>query len=109
MDKIHILTQEIISFINDRDWSKFHKPKDTALALFIEASELNEAFLWKKETEVDIEKVKEELADVLIYSFDLAHQYNLNIEEIIRAKLKINAEKYPINKAKGTAKKYSEL
>ena len=109
MNEIQVLTQEIISFINARDWYKFHKPKDTALALFIEASELNEAFLWKNETEVNIEKIKEELADVMIYSLDLAHQYNLNIEEIIRAKLKINADKYPIDKSKGNATKYSEL
>lgn len=70
---------------------------------------MNEAFLWKNETEVNIEKIKEELADVMIYSLDLAHQYNLNIEEIIRTKLKINADKYPIDKSKGIATKYSEL
>ena len=106
---IEIITNEIVSFIRERDWEIFHKPKDTALALSIEASELLEAFLWKDEQDVNIEKVKEELADVLIFAFDLARQYNLNVSDIVRAKIKRNAEKYPVSKCKGTATKYTDL
>ena len=107
--EIEILTNEIVSFIQERNWEQFHKPKDTALALSIEASELNEVFLWKDEKDADIEKVKEELADVLIYSFDLARQYNLNVADIIRTKIKRNAEKYPVSKCIGSATKYTDL
>lgn len=109
MSEIKTLTAEIVSFIQERDWEQFHQPKDTALALSIEASELNEAFLWKREDEVDINKIKEELADVLIYSLDLARQYNLDVEQIIRTKIQKNREKYPVVKCKGSSKKYTEL
>jgi NTP pyrophosphatase (non-canonical NTP hydrolase) len=109
MSEIKTLTAEIVSFIQERDWEQFHHPKDTALALSIEASELNEAFLWKREDEVDINKIKEELADVLIYSLDLARQYNLDVGQIIRTKIQKNREKYPVVKCKGSSKKYTEL
>lgn len=109
MTDIELLTHEIVNFIKERDWEQFHKPKDTALALSIEASELNEVFLWKNDDEANVEKIKEELADVLIYSLDLAHQYNLNVADIIRAKIKRNAEKYPISKCIGSATKYTDL
>lgn len=79
------------------------------MALSIEASELNEAFLWKNPEEVNIEKVKEELADIMNYAFLIAHKYDMDIKEIILNKLKRNGEKYPVNKAKGSAKKYNEL
>lgn len=103
------IMDQIIHFTEERDWNQFHNGKDLALALSIEASELNEAFLWKKSEEVNKEKVKEELADILNYAFLIAHKYDLNIKDIILEKLKSNAEKYPVNKAKGTAKKYNEL
>jgi NTP pyrophosphatase (non-canonical NTP hydrolase) len=77
--------------------------------LSIEASELLEVFLWKKPEEANIEKIKEELADVLNYAFQMADKYNLDIQAIMKAKLARNAEKYPVEKAKGSAKKYSEL
>ena len=99
----------IRKFTEDRDWDQFHNGKDLALALSIEASELNEAFLWKKPEEVNIEKVKEELADIMNYAFLIAHKYDMDIKEIILNKLKRNGEKYPVNKAKGSAKKYNEL
>ncbi|OKZ32905.1 MAG: nucleotide pyrophosphohydrolase, partial [Bacteroidales bacterium 43_8] len=99
----------IVRFTEDRDWDQFHNGKDLALALSIEASELNEAFLWKKPEEVNIEKVKEELADIMNYAFLIAHKYDMDIKEIILNKLKRNGEKYPVNKAKGSAKKYNEL
>ena len=101
--------KEIVRVTEDRDWDQFHNGKDLALALSIEASELNEAFLWKNPEEVNIEKVKEELADIMNYAFLIAHKYDMDIKEIILNKLKRNGEKYPVNKAKGSAKKYNEL
>lgn len=109
MNQIEKITAEIIKFRDDRDWEQFHNGKDLALALSIEASELNQLFLWKSAEDVNIEKVKEELADILNYSFLIAHKYNLNIEDIILNKIAKNAEKYPVDKAKGNAKKYNEL
>lgn len=101
--------EELIRFRNERDWEQFHNPKDLALAINIEAGELLELFLWKDHKEADKEKVKEELADVFAYGLLLAEKYNFDIEEIVLDKIKKNAEKYPIEKAKGTAKKYNEL
>lgn len=106
---INEVMEQIVRFSEERDWDQFHNGKDLALALSIEASELNEAFLWKKVEEVKIEKIKEELADVMNYAFLIAYKYNLDIKDIILTKLKQNAEKYPVNKARGSAKKYSEL
>lgn len=109
MDNLDTLIAEIVKFRNERDWGQFHNAKDLALAISIEASELNELFLWKKAEEVNKDKLKQELADVFTFAFLLANQQGLNISEIILAKLKSNAIKYPIDKAKGTAKKYNEL
>ncbi len=108
-DQLTRLTRTIVEFRNERDWAQFHNAKDLSLALTIEASELSECYLWKSPDEANKEKVAEELADVFIYSLLLAHETGLNIEEIITTKLKKNAEKYPIDKAKGNARKYTEL
>lgn len=105
---IEDIMEQIVSFTQKRDWDQFHNGKDLALALSIESSELNEAFLWKKAEEVNIEKVKEELADILNYAFLMAHHYQLDIKDIILSKLKRNEEKYPAEKVKGSAKKYTE-
>lgn len=107
--EISEIMEQIVQFTVERDWDQFHNGKDLALALSIEASELNEIYLWKKPEEVNVDKVKEELADVLNYTFLIAHKYDIDIKEIILAKLKKNSEKYPVNKAKGCAKKYNEL
>lgn len=109
MNDIKQITEELIKFRNERDWEQFHNPKDLALAINIESSELLEEFLWKKSEEAKIEKVKEELADVFAYAFLLADKYDFNVKEIVLDKIKKNGEKYPIKKAKGTAKKYDEL
>ena len=103
------IIKALLQFRNERDWEQFHNPKDLALAINIEAAELLELFLWKKSEEADIEKIKEELADVLAYTFLLAEKYNLDVKEIVLEKIKKNAEKYPIDKAKGIATKYNEL
>lgn len=101
--------QRLRQFRDERNWQQFHNPKDLALALSIEASELLEAFLWKAPEAADPEKVKEELADVLAYALLLSDAYNFDIEKIILEKIERNEEKYPVQKAKGTAKKYNEL
>lgn len=109
MDGIKKITEALIKFRNERDWQQFHNPKDLAVALNIEAGELLEEFLWKKAEDAKIEKVKEELADVFAYAFLLADKYGFDVKEIVLDKIKKNGQKYPIEKAKGTAKKYNEL
>ena len=106
---IQEITEKIVLFTKERDWEQFHNGKDLALALSIEASELNEAFLWRSADDVDIEKVKEELADVMNYAFLIANKYNFDVKQIILDKLNKNAQKYPVDKSKGNSKKYTEL
>lgn len=105
--------QEIIEtlhkFNDDRDWEQFHNAKDLAIALSIEAAELSEAYLWKTAKDAKIEKVREELADIFNYAFMIADKYNLDVKDICLSKIARNAEKYPVEKAKGNAKKYNEL
>lgn len=96
-------------FRDDRDWKQFHNPKDLSLALSIEAAELLELFLWKSPEQADLKKVREELADVIAYALLLADSYGLDVEQIVLDKIALNEKKYPVNKAKGTAKKYTEL
>jgi NTP pyrophosphatase (non-canonical NTP hydrolase) len=103
------LQKALVVFRDERDWEQFHNPKDLALALSIEAAELNELFLWKRSEEANVEKVKDELADVLAYALLLANKYNFDVNEIVLNKIKKNAEKYPVEKSKGTSKKYNEL
>ena len=103
------IMEQIVSFTKERDWDQFHNGKDLALALSIEAAELNEAFLWKKAEEGNIEKIKEELADIFNYAFLIANKYDLDIKKIISDKITNNANKYPIEKSKGSARKYTEL
>lgn len=103
------ITEALLKFRNERDWEQFHNPKDLALAINIEAAELLELFLWKNAEDANPEKVKEELADVFAFAFLLAEKYDFDVKEIILDKVKKNGEKYPVEKAKGTAKKYNEL
>jgi NTP pyrophosphatase (non-canonical NTP hydrolase) len=112
MSELEEITHALIKFRDERDWAQFHDSKNLATAISIEAAELNELFLWKtiKESEdVSKEKIKEELADILAFSLLLAQKHGLNIKDIVLEKIKRNAEKYPVDKAKGTAKKYNEL
>ncbi len=101
--------QRLRQFRDDRNWKQFHNPKDLAIALSIEASELLEAFLWKAPEAADIEKVKEELADVLAYALLLSDAYGFDVQKIVLDKIERNEAKYPVDKAKGSAKKYTEL
>lgn len=99
----------LIRFRNDRDWEQFHNPKDLAIAINVEAGELLEHFLWKQPEDASKEKVREELADIFAYAFLLADKYDFDVKEIVLEKIKRNDQKYPVEKAKGTARKYTEL
>ena len=112
MSEILEITKALVDFRDERDWKQFHDTKNLAIALSIEVAELNELFLWKtnKESEeVDKERLKEELADVFAYAFLLAEKHQLDVKQIVLDKIARNAEKYPVEKAKGTATKYTEL
>jgi len=109
MTEIEEITTTLINFRNERDWEQFHNSKDLAVAISVEANELLEAFLWKKPEDVKDEKIKEELADIFAFAFLLAQKHGFNVKEMVLEKIKSNAEKYPVDKAKGTAKKYTEL
>lgn len=103
------IIEALLKFRNERDWEQFHNPKDLALAISIESAELLELFLWKKAEEANIEKVKEELADIFSFAFLLSEKYGFDVKDIVLEKIKKNVKKYPVHKAKGTAKKYDEL
>ena len=112
MDKIDEITKALIDFRDARDWKQFHDSKNLATAIGIEAAELNELYLWKtiKESEeVDKARLKEELADVFSFAFLLAEKHNLDVKEIVLDKIDQNNKKYPVEKSKGTAKKYTQL
>jgi len=103
------LIRQIVEFRDRRNWAQFHNSKDLALGLSIEAAELNELFLWKKSEEADPARVREELADILIFALMLLEKYGLDLEEIVQEKLAANAEKYPADKARNSAAKYTDL
>jgi len=113
MSDIKRIIEALIEFRDERDWAQFHDSKNLALGLSIEASELNELFLWKNSIDdiesIGREKLSDELADVLTFAFLLAEKNNLNVEKIVLDKIKKNDEKYPVEKSKGTSKKYTEL
>jgi dCTP diphosphatase len=102
-------------FAAERDWDQFHSPKNLAAALAVEAAELLERFQWLSEEEsrrlppAELEKVRQEMADVLNYLVRLADKLDVDLLEAARAKLEINERRYPADKARGTAKKYSDL
>ncbi len=103
------ITDALVRFRDERDWEQFHNAKDLALALSIEAAELNEAFLWKAAGEADAATIREELADVLAFAFLLAHERGLDVREIVMEKLRMNSQKYAVEKSKGSARKYTDL
>lgn len=109
MSDIQEITSALVQFRNERDWEQFHNPKDLAVALNIEAGELLECYLWKEAGDANREKVKEELADVMNYALLLAERYGFDVREMLLEKIRKNGEKYPVEKSKGTAKKYNEL
>lgn len=117
-DTLAALQAAAIRFRDERDWAQFHTPKDLALGLTIEAGELAELFLWKTREQATAalrgdlafrQRLAEELADVQIYLLYLAQAGGMDLAEAVRAKLAANAAKYPVEKARGNAAKYTEL
>ena len=100
--------ERIRKFTEDRDWDQFHSPGNLAKSIVIEAAELLECFQWS-EDQFDLQHVKEELADVMVYSQNLFDKLGLDADEIINMKMSMNEAKYPIEKAKGKADKYTQL
>ena len=98
----------IRKFTEDRDWDQFHTPSNIAKSIAIEAGELLECFQWN-DTEFDLEHVKEELADVLVYSRNMLDRLGLDEDEIVNSKMDKNETKYPVDKSKGSSAKYTEL
>ena len=98
----------IRKFVSDRDWNQFHTPSNMAKSIAIEAAELLECFQWS-DTEYDLQHVKEELADVMVYCQDMLDALGLDADEIVNMKMDQNEAKYPVEKAKGSAAKYTEL
>ena len=98
----------IRQFVKDRDWAQYHSPANLAKSISIEANELLECFQWN-DTDYNLQHVKEELADVLVYCQDMLDALDLDEDEIINMKMDMNEKKYPVEKAKGSNKKYTEL
>ena len=109
------LLDELIQFRSEREWEQFHTVRNLSAALCVEASELLDKFRWARDYEIEgiVEQnrleIENELADVSILISYLCHDLGLSIDDIVRKKLEINREKYPVEKAKGNAKKYKEL
>lgn len=115
MKSIQELTQEIIAFRDSRDWKQFHNPKDMALSLVLEASEVMEHFQWKDAQEMEEyiklhkDEVGEELADVLYWILLMSHDLNIDILHSLQSKMKKNGAKYPIELSRGKHTKYNKL
>ena len=115
--KIHELKELIKKFCEERDWDQFHNAKDLAIALSIEASELLEIFRWKSQEEVKNlfknekkkEDIEDEMADILYFLIRMAQMYDLDLSEALDRKMEKNEKKYPVEKAKGSSKKYNEF
>lgn len=105
------LTQRITAFRDARDWKQFHTPKDVAISLSLEASELLEVFQWQQNgpDEKQRERISDELADILYWTLLMAHDLELDLAEAFEQKMKKNEAKYPVSRAKGSSKKYTEL
>lgn len=114
-EKLDAISEKLLKFRRERDWEQFHDPKNLAEAISIESAELLEVFLWKKAEESrqlsnkDLQKVKEESADIFIFLSYLSKELGFDLLEAVEQKIQTNSEKYPVEKSKGTAKKYNEL
>ena len=115
MNDLTDLRDSLRRFADERDWNRFHSPKNLASALSVEAAELLERFQWLTEDQskalppAELEKVRQEMADVLNYLVRLADKLDVNLIDAARDKIALNAQKYPVEKARGSIKKYSEL
>lgn len=110
------ILERLLKFRKERDWEQFHRPKELAISIVLEAAELLEEFQWKTDKEIKkylneggLENVKEEVADIAIYILLLSNDLRIDLLDAIREKLKKNEKKYPVEKAKGSAKKYNKL
>ncbi len=108
MDSLKELEEKIVKFVSDRDWDQFHSPENLAKSISIEANELLECFQWSGQIK-DKKHIEDELADVINYCIQMAHVLNVDIKEIVERKLDETAKKYPIEKCKGKATKYTYL
>ena len=109
--EIDDLQKAVIQFREKRDWKQFHKIKDLLLGLNIEVSELQELFLWKKEAEIKEikkERIEDEIADIFIFLSYICDEYEIDLEKVVREKIQKNELKYPVEKSKGSNKKYTE-
>jgi len=115
MNDLSPIIKKLHEFVKDRDWLQFHSPKNLVMALSVEVSEILEELQWLTEEQSrnlppkKVEKIKHEIADVFIYLIMLADKYDINLIEATKDKIKINEKNYPVDKAKGNAKKYTEL
>jgi dCTP diphosphatase len=115
MKTIKELTEQVVSFRDARDWKQFHRPKDMALSLMLEAAEVGEVFQWKSDDQITLErdaireKLERELSDVLYWVLLMAHDSEIQLEQAFQRKLFENEHKYPVELSRGSSKKYSEL
>ncbi len=115
LDRIAELKEKIRKFRDDRDWAQFHNPKDMAISISIEAAELLQHFQWKDKLEVDKKvkedktKIEEEMADIYIYLLEMSDNLGIDLVDAAKKKIAKNEVKYPVEKAKGNAKKYNHL
>ncbi len=110
------LIEDLLKFIRARDWLQFHSPKNMVSAINVEAGELLETIIWTNPSFEEIKNnpelkksIEQELSDILIYALEMYHHLGIDPEEAIRRKIEVNAKKYPVEKARGNAKKYTEL
>lgn len=108
-DTLPSLTAEVLAFRDARDWAQFHTPDHLAKSISVEAGELLECYLWKSPDQVQTPKVAEELADILYATLLLAHTHGIDLAQALRHKLALNAQKYPIDKARGSNEKWDAL
>jgi NTP pyrophosphatase (non-canonical NTP hydrolase) len=114
---VAVLKQKVAEFRDERDWLKFHNPKDLSMAISVESAELEELFLWKNKKSIEemlrdeerFRKVQDEMADIGIYLLSLSNSLQVDLSRAIMDKLEENSRKYPVEKSKGSSKKYDEL
>ena len=115
-DRLNEIVDKLLEFRRERDWEQFHHPKDLAISIVLEAAELLEEFQWKGDAEVTryleeggLSRVREELADIAIYIALLSHDLGIDLLDEMGKKITKNEEKYPVEKSKGSSKKYDQL
>lgn len=109
------LLEELLSFRREREWEQFHNPRNLSVALAIEAAELQEIFLWARDDEIDLrvierkDEIEQEIADISVLLSYLCHDLNIDLDVAVRKKLEINRLKYPVEKSRGSSKKYDKF